>query len=625
MSTVKITDLPVISSLDANTGNTILVGVDLSSDVTGRLSATVLADGLYENKALKVGLPDIIFPNVIAQFAGSGDPYLQINAQNTDANNSIDYVATADIGTNANNFIDMGINNSLYDDPDFSAQKALDGYLYVHGSVDSSSDGNLIIGTASAGANVVFAVGGQRSANVVATISRFGLSMNGASYIKFADGSIQSTAPTPLSFIQDAYNTANSASANTIISQGVNITQNTRLNSIETVNVDQNTSISIIQGVDVTQNTRLNSIETVNNNQNTSISIIEGVNLAQNASISIIEGVNLTQNTRLDSIEAVNTNQNTSISIIEGVNLTQNTNITTANNHAWAAFDKANNALANTTGTFGGNLTISGNTFVTGYFNIVNPNFQANSALIDITASDGGVTVPPSNSYYMMHITGKSNNVTRVVFDSFGANTYPLLSGRMGRGSAASPAAAANNDVLMRIVGNGHTGTQFPSSSPAKIDFVAAENFSDTNRGTRIEFWNTAVGSNTLQEIASFNANAAEFLGTINPQKGFIYTPTIYQGAQTAITIDFSTTSLIKAELTNDLTFTLTNYVYGKVVEVWLTNTGGTQRTITHGCSALNSTINSTTFNMSATSSAYLRYFSIDGDNANTFVAIQHA
>jgi hypothetical protein len=225
----------------------------------------------------------------------------------------------------------------------------------------------------------------------------------------------------------------------------------------------------------------------------------------------------------------------------------------------------------------------------------------------------------------MMHVTGKSNNVTRVVFDSFGANTYPLLSGRMGRGSAAAPAAVANNDVLMRVVGNGYTGTQFPSSSPTKVDFVAAENFSNTNRGTRIEFWNTPVGSNNIQKIATFNANEVSFTGTIAPQKGFIYTPTIYQGAQTAITIDFSTTSLIKAELTADLTFTLTNYVYGKVVEVWLTNTGGTQRTITHGCSALNSTINSTTFTMPATSSAYLRYFSINGDNANTFVAVQHA
>jgi hypothetical protein len=88
--------------------------------------------------------------------------------------------------------------------------------------------------------------------------------------------------------------------------------------------------------------------------------------------------------------------------IIQGVDLTQNTNITTANNAAWAAyaagntnatnitlvnqfaqsaynaanaagsssyvqaaFDKANTALANTTGTFSGDLTTTGNVRVT--------------------------------------------------------------------------------------------------------------------------------------------------------------------------------------------------------------------------------------------------------------------
>ena len=113
--------------------------------------------------------------------------------------------------------------------------------------------------------------------------------------------------------------------------------------------------------------------------------------------------------------------------------------------------------------------------------------------------------------------------------------------------------------------------------------------------------------------------------GTVSPVKGFIYTPTILVGAQTAFTIDFSTTSLIKATLIADCTISLSNYVIGKVVEVWLTNTGGTTRTITHGCTATNSSENATTFTMPGTSSAYLRYFSIDGDNANTFVAVQHA
>jgi hypothetical protein len=82
---------------------------------------------------------------------------------------------------------------------------------------------------------------------------------------------------------------------------------------------------------------------------------------------------------------------------------------------------------------------------------------------------------------------------------------------------------------------------------------------------------------------------------------------------------------IIKANLAADLTVTLSNFVFGKVVEVWLTNTSGLTRTITHGCSSINSSENATTFTMPSTSSAYLRYFSIDGDLANTFVAIQHA
>jgi hypothetical protein len=51
---------------------------------------------------------------------------------------------------------------------------------------------------------------------------------------------------------------------------------------------------------------------------------------------------------------------NANISMLIGIQTTQNTNITTANNAAWAAFNKANSALANTSGTFGGDLNVVG-------------------------------------------------------------------------------------------------------------------------------------------------------------------------------------------------------------------------------------------------------------------------
>jgi hypothetical protein len=177
----------------------------------------------------------------------------------------------------------------------------------------------------------------------------------------------------------------------------------------------------------------------------------------------------------------------------------------------------------------------------------------------------------------------------------------------------------------MRLAGNGWGSTGFAPLGVARIDIVATENYTDSARGSKIVMYNIANGSNTVQEIASFNANTIEFTGTVAPEKGFIYTPTILPGSQTAFTIDFSSTSLIKASLVADCTITLSNYVAGKVVEVWLTNTSGSQRTFTHGCTAINSTTNSTTYNHPATSTIVAKYMSFDGDSANVLVQIVHA
>lgn len=556
MASVKISELPILNQISANNANTVFVAVDKTTNTTSQFATSTLAAGLYANNVLNVGT-DIatIYADAIAQFISNTAPSSRVFFQNINSKGTGQIAIATDDGDEANGFINMGIRGS---DMDYDAEFDLpnrDGFICMHGK-DGEVYGNLWIGTHNSNNDIIFYTG-SHTISAEAVRVQDGGNLKLSIPLQFSDSTTQDTAAAPANYTQSAFNAANSAIANTIITQGVDVTQNTRLNSIETVNIDQNTAISIIQGV----------------------------------------------------------------------NLTQNTDITTANNHAWAAFDKANNALANTTGTFGGDLTVAGNTFISGYFNIVNPDFQANSALIDITASDGGAVVPPSNSYYMMHITGKSNNVTRVVFDSFGANTYPLLSGRMGRGSAAAPAAVANNDVLMRIVGNGFTGTQFPASSPTKIDFVASENFSDTNRGTAIQFWNTPIGSNNIQRIATFNANEVSFTGAVNPQKGFIYNPRLPAGNQTSITIDFANDALIKANLVNDLTVTLTNFQYGKIVDLWLINnaTGfGSARTITHGCSATNSTVNATSFDMAGTSCAHLRYFSVDGDLANTFVSVEY-
>jgi hypothetical protein len=174
----------------------------------------------------------------------------------------------------------------------------------------------------------------------------------------------------------------------------------------------------------------------------------------------------------------------------------------------------------------------------------------------------------------------------------------------------------------MRIAGNGWGSTGFAPLGVARIDIVATENYTDSARGSKIVMYNIANGSNTVQEIASFNANAIEFTGTVYPAKGFIYDPREFAAAQTAVTIDFANDVVLKANCAADITFSFSNYTAGKQVEVWLTNTSGLSRTVTHGCSAVNSTKNSTTFTLASTSTAWLKYYCVNGDLANTFVTI---
>ena len=134
--------------------------------------------------------------------------------------------------------------------------------------------------------------------------------------------------------------------------QNVDNTQNTRIQSIETINTNQNTSIAIIEGVDNTQNTRLGSIETVDVAQNTSISIIQGVDVTQNTRLGSIETVDVAQNTRMSIIESVDATQNTRLNSIETINSNQNTTITQVNSFAASAFTTANGANGLADGAF---------------------------------------------------------------------------------------------------------------------------------------------------------------------------------------------------------------------------------------------------------------------------------
>ena len=421
MSTVKISQLPLLSTINANTAQTSFIGIDSPTLSTSLFTARTLAQGLYKNEILNVGNNSVTLSNVIGQFSGTDPSFLQINLQNFNANGSSDYVATISDGTNDVGYINMGVNGKSYNDTvTYGALKAYDGYLYSYGPSSTSSQGNLILGTASSGAKINFIVGGTQPNNIVGSMTANGLSLNTQSYIVFSDGSIQRTSAATLNYSQAGFAVANTNSANISYLYGVNTTQNTRISGVDNYSTSAYTqansagtlaqvafnyasnSVSYLQSLANQANSSIDLLFGINTTQNNSISYLQTINNQANANISLIFGINETQNTRISGVDNYSTSAYTQANIATGsaqagFNLANATtglaqaafnranttvdnlsaNITyiqainnTQNTYTQGAYDKANNALANTTGSFGGSLTVAGN--VTTNFVFVN-------------------------------------------------------------------------------------------------------------------------------------------------------------------------------------------------------------------------------------------------------------
>lgn len=366
MSTVKISQLPLSNlSSTSNTSNIFFVIVDSASSITSKVTETQVSQSIFSNNILNVGINPIVLPNVVSQFTGNSSTFIQSNIQNYNINGSADIVGTADVGTDYNNYIDVGINNSTFINTGYTSMNPLDGYLYVQGSGNVSNTGNLVIGTASSGANIVFIAGGTNSNNIIGQFGASGITL----------------------------------SANTTINNKLNIA---------------------------------------------------------------------------------------------------------------------------------GDVVISGN----------------------------------------------------IVFYD--------------------------------------TSIQTTAGAPAAITFAAYNQANTANLNAANA--NTYIKNNYLA-----NTTSIVTAGTINASKGFIYSPSTLPNAQTAMTVDFSANTVIRANISAPMIVSFANYTQGKVVELWITNSAAVSTSFTHGCSALNSTINNTAYVIPATSTVHVKYMSFGLDLPNNFVSIIHA
>jgi hypothetical protein len=178
-----------------------------------------------------------------------------------------------------------------------------------------------------------------------------------------------------------------------------------------------------------------------------------------------------------------------------------------------------NLAIRDTTLTSANNtLDISiGDAGDTGFFyvkrkaQIDNTTFSSTQAMLGINASG---TTEPETIFpdTLVQATGRPNKNSRIVQRSYGStgetggqNSYAVWASYAARGSVASPAALKANDILMRLSGNGY-GTSTWGAGGARIEYVATENFTDSAKGTKINFWTTPAGQTASQTVASINS-----------------------------------------------------------------------------------------------------------------------
>ena len=221
------------------------------------------------------------------------------------------------------------------------------------------------------------------------------------------------------------------------------------------------------------------------------------------------------------------------------------------------------------------NLDISiGATDDTGFFYVKrkaqfdNTTFGPTQPMVSFNASGGADpdTIFPDT---VLQSVGRPNKNSRFIQRSYGStgtvggdNSYSVWASYSARGNVSTPAAIKANDILSRISSNGY-GTSTWGSGGTRIESVAEENFTDSAKGSRINFWTTPTGSIVSQLVASVNsvglvANGIQFStdSTVQTTAGIPLTQKgVSQGVATLGVDGRLTTDQIPSSLTGAITF----------------------------------------------------------------------
>ena len=136
-----------------------------------------------------------------------------------------------------------------------------------------------------------------------------------------------------------------------------------------------------------------------------------------------------------------------------------------------------------------------------GQIKILTPVFDPAAGSLSIIGSDDGTYHALESTGCMLHITGQRSTVSRIYNDS--VNSYAEYVGRRYNGNTSAPTHIVAGDILSMFTASGYDGTAFPLVKPASIQFVASQDYSPAQSGTKIDFYVTPNdNTNPLRKLS---------------------------------------------------------------------------------------------------------------------------
>jgi hypothetical protein len=130
--------------------------------------------------------------------------------------------------------------------------------------------------------------------------------------------------------------------------------------------------------------------------------------------------------------------------------------------------------------------------------------------------NNGKIADVPSDA--IAQFTNADDSDTEVLIDAHGngINNDPALVFRRAKGTATTPTAVQAEDALGRLSWWGHNGTNFVDQT-AKLEVFAAENWSATANGSKMQFNTTANGTTLMTPRMTLSDKGFLGIGLVNP------------------------------------------------------------------------------------------------------------